>query len=136
MTARDVAEQQPPPTWLEWGVRIVSLAIVGALVAFVVVDGLRATRPPAYSYEVDPARIERRGESWVVPAEITNDGTVSVSAVTITMALTGPDGTVVDDSSVTVDLLGRGVTTQLEFVFPTDPRDYEIDLAVAGYQLP
>lgn len=128
--------QEPPPTALEWGVRLVSLGLVLALLGYLMLTGLNANDPVLLEATADVQNIEQRNGQWVIPAVVVNRGDLSVSDATVALALVTGDGTVVESEDVTIPLLGQSASTDVQFWFDTDPNDYTLQFDVGGLIVP
>lgn len=128
--------QDPPPTWLEWGVRITSLAVLAALVGFVVINGLSSDQPSLLTGQVTHDDIDQRNGTWVVPATITNAGDESLVNVSADLVLSDGDDDEIESASVTISLLGAGASEDVEFRFERDPRDLQLEFDFGGSIVP
>lgn len=129
-------EEKVPPTLVEWGARVVSILLLVALVGYATRMGLQPTRAPVFEHEVQSSEIEQRGESWVVPVEITNTGNESVAELNITAELVDANDEVVDEADITFPLFGPEESEMVEFWFDEDPSEYKFRLNVGSYYKP
>ncbi len=134
--ARSTVAQDPPPTWIEWGVRAVSFALVAALVTYVLVTGFRSNDPPTFEFDIDRAAIEQRDGSWVVPVVMRNAGDVSVTDFEADLVVAAADGSIVERNTVHVEIFGHGASVDTEFRLTVDPRAHNLAVDIASYQLP
>lgn len=132
--ARDAGHQSPPPTWLSWTIRGFSVLLIVGLLGYLVVATVRPTRQPTITFAVQQDKIQQRGGSWALPVDVTNEGTVSIHALTVNAVLTQlPDK---PKSSLTILLLGPGQVVTTTFWFEQDPRGKGEAFRVEGYVLP
>lgn len=128
--------QDPPPTWVEWSARGVSLLIVLSLFAYLIFAGLSSSEPATLIGEVLSERIDQRDGAWVVPATITNDGDVSVSEVKATLQMVDASGEVVESEQVDIPLLGQAASASVQFWFSQDPAEHRLEFDFGSYQVP
>jgi uncharacterized protein (TIGR02588 family) len=129
-------EEHVPPTLVEWAVRLISVLLLASLIGYVVQMGRQPTVPPRFEYDVMDAEIEQRGESWVVPVEITNAGNESVLELTISAELVNENSAVVDSAEITFPLFGPEEKEEVEFWFDEDPAEHELRFNVDSYVKP
>jgi len=119
---------------VEWAVLALSVAVIVALVAALVVDGVGDKgAPPRPTIVVHEAHAQATGGGWLVPATIGNDGDQAAEQVTVEAAAE-VDG-VQQTSQAEVDFLPSGATIEVAFGF-TDRPDGEVTVRVIGYRLP
>lgn len=127
-------EQRPPPTWLAWTVRGVSLAMVLGLLGYFVYLAVVPEEQPTFEFTVQTADVERRGAGWAVPVKVVNAGTLSVHALRLEATLAGIDDSPVEEQIV--PLLGPGEEITVEFWFDRDPRPTGVACSTGSYLLP
>jgi len=127
-------EQQPPPTLVAWAVRGISLLLILGLIGFFAWSALQPRVEPVFDLNILTDKIEQRGEQWVLPVEVTNQGSMSVHTLSVNANLDGPDGELVE--SHVVPLIGPAETLTLVFWFNEDPRNRQPRLSISSYQLP
>jgi uncharacterized protein (TIGR02588 family) len=119
---------------VEWVVLALSIAVIVALVAALVVDAVNdegaPPRPTIVVHEAD-ARATEAG--WLLPATIGNDGDQAAEQVTVE-ADAEVDG-VSQTSQAEVDFLPSGASIEVAFGF-TDRPDGEVTVRVIAYRLP
>lgn len=129
------AGQKPPPTLLEWGVRVFSMLILVGLTGYLLWTAFQPTVDPQFRFKIDPQQIAQRGTSWVVPLELTNEGSKAIEDLEVVLEVrSGP--AVIEESAVTYKLLGAGESIKGEYWFAEDPRSYTLEPSVTGYRLP
>lgn len=126
--------QQPPPTWLEWTVRGVSLLLVLFCLGYFFYSASLPETMPKFVFEVQQDKIEQRGGQWAVPVDVTNDSGASVHALTITATLTGLEDE--PEETLTVTLLGPNEEITTTFWFDEDPRGKGLEMSTGAYLLP
>lgn len=128
-------EQDPPPTWVEWGARIFSLALVLGLVAYVIVVGLQSSAPIRFDTNVLEDEIEMRGDEWVVPVDITNRGGTSVEDLVVTMIVDDGAGSPIMED-LQIPLLGGSGQVRGEYWMDEDPTRASISFDISSYRVP
>lgn len=131
-----IAAQDPKPSLLEWTVRGISLLLIAALTGYVVWAALQPPQNPYFTFEVQTEQIEQRGDEWVVPIQLTNEGTISIEGVAVSGELLAADGTVVDEEAMQFELIGNRESKDFELWFDRDPARHELRFNVTGYTLP
>jgi uncharacterized protein (TIGR02588 family) len=116
----------------EWVTFAVALVVVSAVIGLIAVEIPGGKRAPAPVLSV--GAVEERGGRFVVPVSVRNEGERTAAEVQVVASLT-VDGDEVEGDQV-VDFLSGGEVEELEFAFDDDPADGELDVRVAGYQLP
>lgn len=132
--SQSVLQQSPPPTWLSWGIRGLSLAIIVSLIAYLVYDTVRPVREPVITFTIIQSKIESRGGGWALPVSVTNAGTEAVHALKINAALTQVQGK--PSSTLTVLILGPNEEVTATFWFSEDPRGKGPEFFVESYLNP
>ena len=123
-------EITPPPSWIVWFMRLFSLAILLALIGYLLYLALRPTVPAQFDIGLDFGGAERREGQWVLPVELTNSSTEAVSEIVLEVL----QGEVT--RTVTIALLGEGEMAEVEFRFPREPSESNTDAAILSYQSP
>ena len=116
--------------WVTFGVSLAILLLVASLIA---VQTREPDRPPMPKV-VTSGPAERRGEHFVVPVEIRNDGGGTAESVQVVAELTIGDE--VSESDQTIEFLARGESAEVAFVFEDDPAGGELKVHVAGFTVP
>jgi uncharacterized protein (TIGR02588 family) len=129
-TATRARRARSSAEWVTFGVSVLVLAVVVALIG---VQALSGEDPPAPVARRD-GEIDRRGDRWFVPVTLKNEGDATAENVQVTASFTRGDEVIEADQSV--DFLSGGETEELEFVFDDDPGTGELEVRVTGYQLP
>ncbi|SEQ24101.1 hypothetical protein [Neolewinella agarilytica] len=128
-------EQQPPPTIIAWSVRGVSLLLILSLIGFFIWSALQPRIEPAFDLAILDDKIERRGEEWVLPVEVTNRGSISVHKLKVKASLSNKAKGAAEEAHI-VPMLGPNEMVTLVFWFDQDPRQSQPQLSVGSYQLP
>lgn len=119
--------------WLEWVVLIVSLMLIVSIAIVLGIGGLIGTQAgPELRIELE-ATPEQRGESWVVPAVIRNEGDAAAQNVVVeaTAEVEGESQV----SQLTIDFAPPGSRAEVVFAFSAEPRG-AVTARVVGYELP
>ena len=133
--AESPTEQAPAPTWLEWSVRAVSVAVVLALLAYLALGSVGASSPAVLISTFDLTNVETRDGQWVVPVSVRNEGDTSVASAVVSLTVLDGD-VVIDSEDVDIALLGGGASTDVEFWVDDDPRTFQVRVDVGSYELP
>lgn len=119
------------PEWVTFGLSLLLLLVVVAMLAVQMLDG---NEPAAPTATVVDAEIEPRGGRFVVPVEVTNEGDRGAQGVEVSAELVVGGETA--DASQTIDFLGAGEIVTLIFLFDDDPRSGELSATVDGFVVP
>lgn len=130
----DKGETAPPPTWLVWTTRILSVGTLAAVVGYLLFLALRAPVPASFEIRPDFDAVAPRGEAWTLPLDVVNVSTEAVSDLMIEVVQEGVDGETA--RTATLMLLGEGETLELEMLFPERPRPDTTETRVLSYQNP
>ena len=121
--------------WLEWVVFGVGLLLVAGTLGFLVYDGATSAgdAPPALKVELGTP--EQKGEHFIVPVTVTNEGgqTAEGVAVEVTLERDGAEG---ERGEFGVAFLPRGGKREGFVTFRTDPRAARLVPRVLGYEKP
>jgi uncharacterized protein (TIGR02588 family) len=123
---------RPTRSPAEWVTFAVALAIVAVVAGLIVREIPGSKRPPEPVAEAAP--VEARGDRFVVPVVVRNDGEQTAENVQVSATLTIDGAETTGDQ--TVDFLAGGEEQDLEFVFADDPGDGELEVEVTGYLVP
>jgi uncharacterized protein (TIGR02588 family) len=119
---------------VEWAVLALSVAVIVALAAALVVDAVGDEgAPPRPTIVVHEADARATGAGWLLPATIGNDGDQAAEQVTVE-ATAEVEG-VPQTSQAEVDFLPSGASIGVTFGFTAHP-DGEVSVRVVGYRLP
>lgn len=129
-------KQDPPPTMLEWGVRIASLVALLALTGYILFMAFQPPKETRFEYTVQRDDIAERDGEWVVPVRVKNTGSDSLLDLEVKLALVAADGSVVEEEVLSIPLIGRGESRRTVYWFARDPAPYELRFDVTGYKLP
>ena len=130
----DRTNTTPPPSLLEWGVRIVSLSVLAILVGYLVLLGSRESIPAQFNIDMRFDEVEQRGSDWVLPLRVENTSTESVTELTLGVSLDTADGPV--ERTTTIYILGEGERVSLELMFPERPDPSQTEAHIHAYQSP
>lgn len=116
--------------WVTFGISVAILLVVVGLIA------LQATGSdsPALPRVLKTGPVEHRGDHYLVPVEIRNDGGATAETVQVTAELTLGEETIEADQ--TVEFLAQGERAEVTFVFEQDPASGELVVRVSGYTVP
>ena len=128
----DTREDERGRSPVEWVTFAVAVVIIGIVVALVAVEIPKSKTPSAPVAE--PGVIEARGDRYVVPVIVRNQGQRTATDVQVRATLT-VDGEEHEGDQL-VDFLSGGESEEVEFVFEDDPTDGELEVRVTGYGLP
>lgn len=115
-----------PPTWIGWGLRIVSVLLIATLLFYLVVQ---ATAPETdFRLEVEPewAEASDRDGELLVPVRLVNDSTRTVRNLKVELMDETPD-----PIEVEIGLFGPG--EQVTYVIPLTERG-EVSHKVLSYE--
>lgn len=128
-------QTQPGRTSAEWISFGVASALIAALAGLLVWDMIVNTRadPPAFRVETDTPRTERGAH--YVDVTVENVGDEAAENVQVMAELSMGD-TVAAESDQVIDILSGGASTDLTFVFESDPRAGELIVRVSGHEVP
>jgi uncharacterized protein (TIGR02588 family) len=113
-----------------FGVSVVVLVLVAGLIARQASEGDRPPEPRVL--KTGPA--ERRGDQYVVPVEVRNEGGGTAESVQVVAELKVGDE--VTEADQMVEFLAKGERAELAFVFEEDPGAGELTVRVAGFTVP
>ena len=121
--------------WLEWVVFGVGTLLVLSTLGFLVYDGATSAgdEPPALT--VVTGTPEQKGEQFIVPVTVRNDGGQTAEGVTIEVTLER-DGAEAERGEFAVAFLPRGGKREGFVTFRTDPRTARLVPRVLGYEKP
>jgi uncharacterized protein (TIGR02588 family) len=117
----------------EWITFVVSVLILAALVGAIVRDLAAPEQPadPVASVSGEPRKV---GDQHVVTVEVHNRGDATALQVQVLVTLTMGDDEV--DAEQNIEQLAGDAKEELEFVFPDDPKNGELEVRVGGFQHP
>lgn len=124
--------EREPRTTAEWVTLAGSCAVLGVVVALIVVQLLSSRDPAAPVAVVE--RIRPLGDVHHVEVTVTNEGDDTAADVQVNADLT-IDGEVVSADQV-IDFLSGGEDEDLVFVFEDDPAEGELEVVVSGFSVP
>ncbi|HEV2765841.1 MAG TPA: hypothetical protein VGV38_22840 [Pyrinomonadaceae bacterium] len=120
--------------WLEWTVFGVGLALVLGTLGFLVYDGARAIDAQP-DVKIRLGAVEQRGEQFVVPVVVTNEGEATAEGVQVEVVLE-QDGEQLERGEFAVAFLPRRAKREGWVAFRTDPRAAQLKPRVLGYEKP
>ena len=120
--------------WLEWAILTISVAMVVALVGYLLVAGLSNSGPAMLRADVVTAEATDGPDGgWLVPLTVRNDG--GMAAVSIVVEGTATIAGAEESSELVIDLLAAGSQVELTLGFSGVP-DGEIQVRVVGFETP
>jgi uncharacterized protein (TIGR02588 family) len=120
--------------WLEWAILVTSVALVVALVGYLLVAGLASGGPAVIRAEVTAAQAADAPDGgWLVPLTVRNEG--GKAAVSIVVEGTATVAGTAESSELTVDGLAADSEVELILGFSGQPEG-EVQLRVVGYETP
>jgi uncharacterized protein (TIGR02588 family) len=123
----------PQKNLLEWTVFVVSLLLVVGTLSYLAYDAaVLGDAPPTMVVRLGSP--ERRGEHFVVPIAVTNQGDQTAEDVLVEVVLAGVGAE--QRSALEIAFLPRGATHEGWAAFRLDPRDGELTGRVVGYTQP
>jgi uncharacterized protein (TIGR02588 family) len=125
--------ERPPRTTAEWVTFAVSVGILLVVVGLIATQATGSDRP-ALPRVAKTGPVEHRGDRFLVPVEIRNDGGATAEAVQVTAELTVGDEVVEADQ--TVEFLAQEEKAEVVFVFDRDPAAGQLDVRVTGFTVP
>ncbi len=133
MTKR--ARAKVEKNWLEWVVFGVGLLLVAGALGFLVYEGATSAgdAPPALRVELGTP--EQKGEHFVVPVTVINEGGQTAEGVTVEVTLErgGAEG---ERGELAFAFLPRDGKREGFVTFRTDPRTARLVPRVLGYEKP
>jgi uncharacterized protein (TIGR02588 family) len=120
--------------WLEWAILAISVAVVVALVGYLLVAGLSNGGPAMIRAEVAAAEAaDGPGGGWLVPLTVRNEG--GAAAVSIVVEGTANVAGTEESSELAIDLLAADSEVELVLGFSGKP-DGEVQVRVVGFETP
>lgn len=127
--ARPDSERRSPAEWVTF---TVAAALVALVIGLIATEIPQSRQPPSPTAE--PGVVERRGEQYVVPVVVENEGERTAQDVQVHVGLTV--GGEEQEGDQVIDFLSAGEREELEFVFDEDPTEGALEVRVTGYALP
>lgn len=97
---RDADDQVHAPTWLGWAARFASIGLLALLGGLIVYKASTEDRPVSFSAEVAKDEIRQQGGEWLIPVDITNEGSRSADFIILDVTAGGTK------TEVEIDMLG------------------------------
>ena len=123
-------QARTPAEWVTFGISVAILLVVVGLIA----TQAGGSDSPALPRVLKKGPVEHRGDRFLVPVEIRNDGGGTAETVQVTAELTIGEETIEADQ--TVEFLAHGERAEVTFVFEQDPASGELVIRVSGYTVP
>jgi len=124
----------PTTSVSEWIVAIVSAALVLAVLAFLVYDGLRSPRTPA-AITIESDSIQAAGPGYLVLFRARNRGRTTAAQVVVEGTLEAGSGEI-ETSQTTLDYVPAEGEQRGGLYFRQDPRRLTLRLRAHGFQEP
>ena len=115
-----------PPTALGWFARFMSLALVAALLVVVGWKMSTETQDIAFSVEIQADKVRMQDEAYLVPIDITNDGSRTARKVDLELSIAG------QITSVEIDMIGASETVRKVVSSAAKPRS--VDHRIVSYE--
>jgi uncharacterized protein (TIGR02588 family) len=128
-------QQKLEKNWLEWVVFGVGLVLVAGTLGFLVYDGATSAGDAPPSVRVELGAPEQRGEHFIVPVTVTNEGGQTAEGVTVEVTLER-EGAEAERGEFGVAFLPRDGKREGFVTFRTDPRSARLVPRVLGYEKP
>lgn len=128
-------KQEKPIPALEWIAALLGFVVVAAMSAFLIVEALSsdARLPPLI--HVEPVGLTRGGSTYVLEVKVLNSTGQTGAAVNLEGTLK-QGGREVESSNATISYLPGRSNRRAGLVFSRDPRRYDVELRVTGYEQP
>lgn len=126
----DHGDIAPPPTWLAWTARILTVGTLAAMILYLVYLILRDPVSARFDIDLMFDEAENRNGVWVLPVEVTNASTESIGNVTV--EVTQGDTT----RSFELMLMGEGEMGDAEVTFDLRPTEANTEAQVVSYVSP
>jgi uncharacterized protein (TIGR02588 family) len=118
----------------EWIVASVSAAMVVAMLAFLIYDGLRSPRTPA-AITIETDSIQAAGPGYLVLFRARNSGRTTAAQVVVEGSLEAGSGQV-ETSQTTLDYVPAEGEQRGGLYFRQDPRRFRLRLRAHGFRDP
>lgn len=119
----------------EWISFSIALILLGAIVSLIVYTWISQTyKPPILEVETS-TEIRQVNQQYYVPFTVTNEGGTTVKSVEVVAELWINDE-LQQQGSQEITFLSRGEIQSGAFIFTYNPKDGELIVRVASYQLP
>lgn len=122
------AEEKHPPTILGWIARVVRLALLALLVGVVGWKMVSEKKEIAFTSEVVTDEIRQQDGGWLVPVEITNEGSHTAHLVRLDVTVAGTEET------VEIPMIGASETVR--YVIRTEAPATSASHEVVSYEAP
>jgi len=124
----------PPPSIVEWIIRVTCLSIVLSLLGYFVHGGIMSTGEVSINIQFNSSEAEERSGAWVIPVSIVNDSEIGVQQLTVEAVLNVDGETIAKELSNPI--LGAQEAIDAEFWFDTEPTVDNIKFNVVSYVIP
>lgn len=120
-------EDRHPPTILGWIARLVSVGMLATLIGVIVWQIAEPDQPTTFDIVVKAEDIREQDGQFIIPVEVTNEGTQT--ARDVSLDLTPRGGKTVN---VKMPLIGHNETIVYEIAAPT--ASAEVDATIVSYE--
>jgi len=131
MAAPEEEKEAPSADALELSATWISVALIAALIAFLVWDAAQPSRPPQFTVVMDS--VSRRGANVYVPISVKNTGDEAARMVEVRVVAVGIEAA---EAHFTIDWVPGRSTRRGVAVFPDSLRGGTFKAAVEGYAAP
>lgn len=122
------------PHWIEWVTGLVSLAAIGAVIGWLVVDiWMSEDRQPDLVARV--VSTEKITSGWQVVFELRNTATLAAAGVEVRAQL-AEQARLVEEAEVTFDYVAAGSVARGAVIFENDPSQLALTIRAVGFTEP
>ena len=121
-------DEKHPPTILGWIARVVSLLLLALLVGVVVWKMTTEKQDIAFKSEIVADEIRQQGDGWLVPIDVTNEGSYTAHLVRLDVTA--------GDTEETIEIPMVGASETVRYVLRTDTRPDSVTHEVVSYETP
>lgn len=120
---------------VEWASAAIGLVIFAVMVGFLALEALRHPNGKPPLLDAVPVGLTAEGKQYVVEVLVTNSAGTTGAGVQIEGVLK-QGGTDVETSSATSSYVPGESRRRAGLIFTRDPRKYQLEVRVTGYELP
>lgn len=120
---------------LEWVSAAVGLLILVGLFGFLAMEAVKTSEEKPPMMIVEETGISAYSDRYIIEVKLVNHSRKTGAAIQIEGRLS-TGGTSVETSNATVDYVPGKSERRAGLVFTKDPRKYDVELRVTGYELP
>lgn len=120
---------------LEWVAAALGLAIVLAMFAFLALEVLATSSSQPPSLRIEPVSVAAAGGQFIVEVEVSNRSGQTGAGVQIEGSLKQGDKEI-ETSNAAIDYVPGKSQARAGLIFTRDPRKYQAEFRVTGYQRP